>query len=80
MNDTEVLLQRKKKIGEAKEQKAQAQGKLDMLMDHLKTTNNCTSIAQAEKALKKMDVAIDKNEKAFDAGLIELDRGWPCDD
>ena len=71
MTDIE-LFKIKKRIEEAKTQKAQAEGKLENIYEQLKAKYGCSSPEKAEVKLAKLGKEIKKVKQELEVGLDKL--------
>lgn len=69
----QILLDLKKKIEDAKREKAQHEGALKQLVSQLAHDYGCKTVEDAEKALKRLDEEIAREEKALDAAVRQLE-------
>ena len=67
------LLRLKKDIDEAKNTLAELNGQKVTLTKQLKENWNCSTIEQAEKQLKKMQVEIEEMQEDIDSKISELE-------
>ena len=67
------LLRLKKDIDEAKNTLAELNGQKGTLTKQLKENWGCSTIEEAEKVLKKMQIEIEKIQEDIDSGISELE-------
>ena len=67
------LLRLKKDIDEAKNTLAELNGQKGTLTKQLKENWDCSTIEEAEKVLKKMQIEIEKIQEDMDSGISELE-------
>ena len=67
------LLRLKKDIDEAKNTLAELNGQKGTLTKQLKENWDCSTIEEAEKVLKKMQIEIEKIQEDIDSGISELE-------
>jgi len=70
------LLELKKDIDKAKEEKLQLQGQQKALLTQLKETYECSTLEEAEKRLKKMQKEIDEISATIEQGMEELEEKY----
>jgi len=76
MTDKE-LLDLKKEVEEAKNELAELRGQRTALNRQLKEQYGCSSLAEAEKKLKKMEEQISDLNTKIEEGLAEIDEKYP---
>ena len=73
MSIEQQLLNLKEGIEDAKEDKAQAEGRLQNLQERLAEEFDCNSTAKAEKILNRLESSIDKLKTKLSDGLADLE-------
>lgn len=71
-NITQELLQLKKKIEDAKTQKAECEGALGLLRKQLKDQFNCDTLKQAKSTLHDFQMKVEKLTGEIEFGMKEL--------
>lgn len=70
------LLDMKEQIEKAKTNKAQTEGRIQVLMERLDKEHGCETIAEAERAVDKLDKELIKMERQLTVAATELEGAY----
>lgn len=76
MNESEKLLNMKKKIDKAKADVSRLEGSRDQLYKTLEKDFGCRTLKDAENKVKKIGKELDKKETALAAGITGLENSY----
>ena len=68
----EELIELRRRVDEAKQQRAQAEGRLAGLMQQLESEFGCKTLAAAEALLKQLDAEQAQIEQELAAGIADV--------
>jgi chromosome segregation ATPase len=79
MDKEQKLLNLKKQIEKAKEDKSKEEGKLEGLMERLQKEHGVDDLDAASKKVETLDAEIKKLEGEFETGYKELEENYEWD-